>query len=469
MGAVTKLNDRSAGCRKFLRGTALGAALAAWVLGMSGCVSAGPEERRSRDAVTEVGRKLTEESQGRVARLLAGELGLVQATEVAVLTHPSVRASYEDWRASVAMVAPARSLSDPQLTFEADVARTLMTFMPGVMVDLMGSAKRQRMADEASAESRVAYRAYVSQLLSVASQVRMAWLDLAMAEESLGITRASQASVREAAQIAASDYATGRGMMSLDPSVTWANEADRLASEEKVLEAGVLAARSAFKSALGLEPADPDPKWPHPVLERGALPPEPQLWAQIEANNADLAQLRAMVDVAVASVAVAREARTPDVSLGAMVDFKANPLLVRPLATMSLPLWREKIDALVGASRGREAAAGDRVRAETLALAATMAQLLSTVRQADERIAFIDERALPATERSIATAQVGYQTGSGNLIMIPQAHLMASGLRLDRTRALWERERAASGLLLLASVPTPEVSALLEPQGSTSP
>ena len=52
----------------------------------------------------------------------------------AVFKHPAVRAAYFDWRAAVNATAPARALPDPQFTFEADVARTLMTFMPGVMI-----------------------------------------------------------------------------------------------------------------------------------------------------------------------------------------------------------------------------------------------------------------------------------------------------------------------------------------------
>jgi outer membrane protein TolC len=35
----------------------------------------------------------------------------------AVLNNPKVEAAYEDWNASVAAIAPARALPDPQLTF----------------------------------------------------------------------------------------------------------------------------------------------------------------------------------------------------------------------------------------------------------------------------------------------------------------------------------------------------------------
>ena len=428
---------------------------------LSACVGPSPAEHRAHDEVSQVGRRLSLPGRSAAESSLNRERDLADSIREAVLSHPDVIASYEEWHASAAMIGPARSLPDPRLTFEADIARTLMTFMPGVMVDLMASKTREAMAAEATAQSRVAYRTYVATVLRVASSVRSAWTDLAFTEETLRLKERSLAAVSEASELAQADYATGRGMATLEGPVTWASEAGRVASEIASLHASLTASRAAFKAALGRLPSDPDPVWPHPALEASALPSEAVLWAQIERSNASLAQMRSMVDMAVASVEVSRQAGSPDVSVGAMMDFKASPLLVRPLATLSLPIWRDRIEAVIEASGARRDAASARVRSETVAMAARMAQMLAMVRQADQMIAFIDHTALPGTERTLATTEAGYQTGMSGLITIPQAELMANGMLLERARALKEREDAVTGLLLMASQPAAELQALV--------
>ena len=64
---------------------------------------------------------------------------------------------------------PTRALPDPQFTFEADIADTLMTFMPGLMFDFMTRGKRSAMGREMIASSNVAYRVYVTAVLSAAA------------------------------------------------------------------------------------------------------------------------------------------------------------------------------------------------------------------------------------------------------------------------------------------------------------
>jgi len=102
-----------------------------------------------------------------------------------MLKHPSVFAAYSEWRASVESIAAARSLPDPQITFQADIAGTLMSLMPGVMFDLMAPEKRATMAREATAGSEVAYREYVAAVVRTAAGVRNAWIELAFVEEAI--------------------------------------------------------------------------------------------------------------------------------------------------------------------------------------------------------------------------------------------------------------------------------------------
>src|ERR1035437_10318536 len=93
-----------------------------------------------------------------------------------------------------------------------------MTFMPGLMFDFMTPGKRRAMAKEATASSQIAYRVYVSTVLRVAAEVRKSWIDLAYVEESIRLREASLATIAQAEAVVEADYATGRGMGTLERS-----------------------------------------------------------------------------------------------------------------------------------------------------------------------------------------------------------------------------------------------------------
>jgi len=379
----------------------------------------------------------------------------------AVLNHPAVEAAYHDWRASVAEITRARSLPDAQFTFEADIADTIQTFMPGVMFHLMDPAKRERMGDEAAARSGVAYRAYVSAVLRVAAEVRRAWLELVYAEETQNIYLAAILNLDQSLAFASNEFTTGRGMVSFDELVQLQNQIAEHHAHHLTFTDRAVAAHAKFKAALGLGPADVDPPWPQAPLRATTLPPDDELWRRVQAGNADLASMRAMVAMASAEIAVAQKARTPDFSVGAMADLKANPLMVRPAASVTLPIWRDKIAAGLAAAEARRDAAAARVSAEQLNLAAEFAQMLFMVRDGDRMIANIETVALPNLERALASAEAGYQAGMGKPTMMTELNHMALLMRIERARILFERENAVIDLQLLTADLAPPGTPLL--------
>jgi outer membrane protein TolC len=197
------------------------------------------------------------------------------------------------------------------------------------------------------------------------------------------------------------------------------------------------------------------------------LPSEDELWRRAQTSNPELGQMRAMVEMTLASVEVARKAGTPDFSLGAMVDLKANPLMIRPTATATLPIWREKIAANIAAATARNQAASARLGAEQLNLAAELAQMLYMVRESDRMIAYLDGTALPNLDRIIASAEASYQTGMSGPAMIPETRLMALNMRRERVAALRERETAATDLMLLTADVVPPGEPLLATPSTT--
>jgi outer membrane protein TolC len=372
----------------------------------------------------------------------------------AVLNHPAVEAAFHDWRAAIATIPTARAQPDPQLTFEADIMEKLMTFMPGVMFDFMNSGTRAAMAREMTASSGVAHRNYLAQIQRTAVGVHRAWIELAYADEALELHTAMLTGFDEAADTAAADYVTGRGMVSLETQVRLRNEAGMHHTEHHATAGLRRSSRARFKAALGLGFDAPNPPWPSPRLQPTTLPAREELWRQIASANPDLAVMRSMVDMAIASTAVAERAGKPDFALGAMVDLKSSPLMVRPTGSISLPVWREKIASGIEAARARHDAAVARVSAEELMLAAELAQMLFMVQEADEMLSYIDETALPNLDRSMETAAAGFETGMAGATMIAETRAMKLAMSGRRLNALRARETAVAELQLLLGTST---------------
>jgi outer membrane protein TolC len=439
-------------------------ALAPGVLLASCAVAPSTAERQARAQVASLGTSYRPASKKPALPVLTAESPLADYVRFALLNHPQVEAAYDEWRASVAAIAPARALPDPQFTFQADVADTLMSFMPGLMFDFVSSGKRDAMAREAAASSGIYYRSFVSSVLATATEARKAWIDLAFVDESIRLGEAASGSLEESGALASANYATGQGMITLEAQVRLANDIAKVRTEIDSLGDRRTAARARFKSALGLAPTEADPAWPQATLVPTTLPSEDELWRRAQTSNPELGQMRAMVEMTLASVEVARKAGTPDFSLGAMVDLidtAADPRMIRPVASVTLPIWREKIAANIAAATARNQAASARLSAEQLNLAAELAQMLYMVRESDRMIAYMDGTALPNLDRVIASVEASYQTGMSGPAMIPETRLMALNMRRERVAALRERETAATDLMLLTADVIPPGEPLL--------
>lgn len=417
---------------------------------VTGCVGTRTgAEKTARERVEQVGSELRPSGARPALPQLRADASLGDFVRYAVLNHPSVEAEYHEWRAVVQEITRARSLPDPQLTFEADLTDTLMTFMPGVMFDIMAPGKRAAMAREMAAQSEVTYRNYVATVLRTGTTVRKAWTELAYVDEAARLRESSLNAIEQSLALSAADYSTGTGMSNLDAQIRSLNAAGLVRTELAALRDRRVAVRARFKSILGLKTTEADPAWPATSLAPSVLLSEDELWSRARAANPEIASMQAMVDMAVSSIEVARKTRTPDFALGAMADLKASPLMVRPTASVTLPIWRDKITATIAAAEARRDAAVARLAAEQLNVAAELAQMIYMVRESDRMIGYIDATALPNIDRILVSAEAGYQAGMGRASEIPATRLMALDMQLERLDALRQREDAITDLSLM--------------------
>ncbi len=369
----------------------------------------------------------------------------------ALLHHPQVAAAYDDWRAAVYSIAPARALPDPKLTFQADIASAVTSLMPGFMADIMSTPKREAMAREASANSEIAYRTYVSTLVETTSGLRRAWADLIAIDRSIQVRREMAVLMARLTAASQAGYETGQGMATLEAQSNSLDASRRLDTELASLIDQRTAARARFKAALGLTATDPAPSWPTAAFSTDPLPDDATLWTRIVSANPDLASMRAMVDMAEAQAGVASTAGTPDFAAGLMADLKMNPLLFRPTASMTLPIWREKITSILNSAKARKLAASERLDARRLSLAVDFAQRLAMLRESSRMVAYIDASGYPTIDRDLVSGEAAYASGMSGLDSLIRIKLMRLDLTLQRIDAEHQQDLAFSDLVQLSA------------------
>jgi outer membrane protein TolC len=250
-------------------------------------------------------------------------------------------------------------------------------------------------------------------------------------------------------------------------------EADRLKTEIANLEDSRTSLGAQFKAALGLTRDQPAP--PLPVRFESTtldLSPE-QLLDGAFARNPQLQAMEAEVRQAQASLDLARKSKLPDVTIGSSVDVKATPWLYWPQASVTLPIWRDKIAAQIAAAQAGQRAAQARLTAGQIKLTVDFAEKSYAYREINRNLDLLQQQLIPKEQRSLEIARAAYLAGRTDFFNLLDAERSLLEFRLSEIDARTQRELTLSELsLLIAGVPpanAPLLPAAAAPTNSTPP
>jgi outer membrane protein TolC len=227
-------------------------------------------------------------------------------------------------------------------------------------------------------------------------------------------------------------------------------EQDRLRTELANLTDSRQSFLARLKAALGLGPNEPNPPESYGPFEPTTLDlSSEKLLETALARSPRLKAMEAEVKMAQAAVAVAAKARTPDFSLGLMADVKMNPFLYRPLATVSLPVWRDKVAAQMAEAQALKRSADARLSAEQIALALEFAEKSFLYREATRKLMLLREQLLPKAQESLEVARIAYLSGQLDFFNLSDAQRTLLMFEVDQVEALTQREMALAELSLV--------------------
>lgn len=366
--------------------------------------------------------------------------------QYALLNHPQVEAAYYDWVASVEKITRDRSLPDPRLTFQADIMEMIKSAMPGLMMDFPGPGKLRAAAEVATAESGMAYFQFESEVLQVAYGFKKAFYELRLVDERIRVNREMVTLLQDLEKLAQSRTEVGKG--SLQDLLRTQMERERLQNELTNLRDSRASFVTQYKAALGLGASGPSPPLP------GTLPTSPlstsgeEILATALARNPQLKAMEADVRRAEASLALAMKSRIPDFALGVEVDVKTSPVMIRPSAGMTLPIWRDKIAAEIAEAHALEGASRARLSNELLTLTVEVAMKSYDYRESTRLLALLQNTLLPKARQSLDVARSGYSTGTTDFIDLIDAQRTLLEFRLAEVEARINRELALADLSL---------------------
>jgi outer membrane protein TolC len=419
-----------------------------------------PGERQARGNLDSVSRSYRPYGKRPTLPVLTTNAALGDFLSYAMLNQPQIEAAYFDWAGAVENITVQRSLPDPQLTFQMDIADIVTSVMPGFMQVFPGPGKLRIQAEVASAESQARYFDFEKTVLQAAYAIKRSYYRLWFLDEKIRINREMLRLLANLEQSARGQNDVGK--VTLQDVYRAQIEEDQVATEIANLEDSRHALLAEFKAALGMTDAQPDPPTPR-RFEAATLdlPAPEELLATAYARNPRLKAMQAEVRRAQASLDMAYKAKVPDFSLGLMADAKTAPILYRPLAGATLPVWRDKVAAELAGAKAGQRAAEARLTNEQIELAVDFAEKSYDYREVSRNLTLLQEQLIPKAQKSLEIARSGYLSGQIDFFNLMDAQRVLLQFRLSEVQDRTERELAAAELSLLIAGTPPANAPLL--------
>jgi cobalt-zinc-cadmium efflux system outer membrane protein len=378
---------------------------------------------------------------------LTSNSGLRNYLTFAVLNQPKIEAAYYEWLASIETITQARSLPDPQLTYQMDIQDIVTSIMPGVMQSIPWPAKLRDAAQVASEDSYSKYYAFQSEVLRSAFEVKRTYYQLHFLAEKLRVDRETLRLLGDLEATARAQNEAGK--VTLQDVLRAQIEQESLKTEIANLEDSRSALMAQFKAALGLGGNQPAPPMPTRFESTSLSLTADQVFKAALAQNTQLKSMAADVRAAEATITLANRTRLPDFGVGLMADVKMNPTLLRPLGSVSLPIWRDKIAAQIAEAQAGKRSAEARLSDAQIALAVNVAERTYLYREATRNLTLLNSQLLPKAQQSLEVARSGYLTDQIDFFNLIDTQRTLLGFELDKVEVAMQREIVLAELSLI--------------------
>jgi outer membrane protein, heavy metal efflux system len=301
-------------------------------------------------------------------------------------------------------------------------------------------------------------------VLQTAFAVKKAYYQLHLVNGKIAVNQETLKLLADLEQIARAQ--TEAGKVTLQDVLRTQIEQERLATAIKNLRDSRNLLMAEFKAALGLKETDAMPPVPARFESTPLSLTSDRVLTFALTHNPRLKAMEAEVRRADAAIQLAHLAQVPDVLAKIKADAMASPTVVTPEIWISLPVWRDKIAALIAGAEAAKLAAVARLSAEQIALAVEFVDKSFMFRAASRNLELFVERLLPKARQSLEVAQSGYVGGKLEFLNVIDAERTLLDFRLSTIEARVQRELALAELSLIILGRPPENAPVLSSDAS---
>ena len=313
--------------------------------------------------------------------------------------------------------------------------------------------------DAANAAAEAARLGADQAALDLARDATRAYADLVRTQEAADVVRAFQARLGAFAEAAAVRYEVGRGPQGAILQV----QLERQRLDERLIEFD--RQRDAAVQTLARVLDRPGLTVGRVVTPPAALPDADDLDALALDLRPEVAAAQARIDQAEIDVALAERAYYPDIGVG-IVYTDIAPADAPPTATgrdalglmasVRVPLGRDRLRAGVEEARLRQRAAEVRLEATQTAIQTDLADALSDARRAAEAVALYRDTLLPLSLTTVESALAGYTTGAVDFLAFLDAERARFQIQLGLVDARARLLDASADLARAVGLTTPD-------------
>jgi outer membrane protein TolC len=303
----------------------------------------------------------------------------------------------------------------------------------------------------AAAGSQGKYFAFESAVLQTAFDVKSAYYNLYFLDEQLRLHHQTHALLAQLATLSRSQNEVGKG--ALRDVYRAEIERDQHQTDIANMEDSRGPLLAQFKAALGLTRDQPDPPVPATLESTPLDLNADDLLATAFARNPRLKEMEADVRVAEAAIAQARKSKVPDFSAGLQAEVYEPPFYW-PQASMTLPVWRDKITAQIAAAQAGKRVAAARLTAGQISLTVDFALRTYDYRQSTRNLALLENQIIPKARQSLEIARAGYVAGQVDFFSLFDSARTLLDYQLQEVQERARRENTLASLsLLIVGVP----------------
>ena len=203
----------------------------------------------------------------------------------ALLNNPRIESAFYDWKATVEDATVAGSPPLPKLTFGAEIQRSIMAFLPGLMTEIIYPDKLILRAEAFSAEAKKKRYIFEDEILRNIFKVKKTLYQTTLLEDKIRLTKEILILVEGLEAIAQKNLSVNLKGTQAKDLLMIQSEKEHLKNEIANLESERKPLMARWREALGIVASEPDPPLPIREFPENTLPQDKDLLEKAERLN----------------------------------------------------------------------------------------------------------------------------------------------------------------------------------------